>query len=162
VRLLRDLNENKKWRELVGNRSKRLKDQELILRFFALRSRGSDYEAPMKEFLNRYAGWNRDLDREPGLDLRRVFETTTLLIHDRIGPRAFRPQRAVNAAVVDSLMTVVAQGLRDDKLVGPATFPDAYKSLLKDTEYRGAIERATAREENVELRLARARAHLLS
>jgi Protein of unknown function DUF262 len=40
VRLLRDLNEEQPWRALVGNRSKRLKDQELILRFFALRAHG--------------------------------------------------------------------------------------------------------------------------
>lgn len=161
IRLLRDLNEHEHWRALCGTRSKRLKDQELILRFFAFRSRAGEYEAPMKEFLNSYTGWNRSLEHEPGEDLSTAFYATTDVIHERLGDRAFRLVRAVNAAVVDSLMTVVAEGLRDQTLVSPKTLTRAYGRLLKDAEYRTAVERATAREENVALRLERARHFLL-
>jgi hypothetical protein len=114
----------------------------------------------MKEFLNRYAGWNRNLERESKEELRGVFESTVATIHEQVGDRAFRPTRAVNAAAVDSLTTVVAEGLREDSLV--PELRTAYEALLGDPEYRAAIERATAREENVALRLARARAHLLT
>lgn len=161
IRLLRELNEDDHWRALCGNKSKRLKDQELILRFFAFRSRADDYKAPMKEFLNEYTGWNIDLQRESGDGLSEIFRETTKLIHEQLGDRAFRLVRAVNAAVVDSLMTVVAEGINDGTLRGQSDLPDAYNSLLEDPEYRAAVERATAREENVALRLKRARAHLL-
>lgn len=161
VRLLRDLNEHEDWRALCGNRSRRLKDQELILRFFALRAMASGYQAPMKEFLNRYAGWNRDLDHESTDELTQIFISTVETIHAHIGAAAFRPIRAVNAAVVDSVMTVVADGLGSESLVEVDALNEAYRHLLEDADYRSAIERATAREENVALRLLKAREHLL-
>jgi hypothetical protein len=60
VRLLRDLNETGAWRKLYGKKSNRLKDQELILRFFALFYDGDSYHEPMKEFLNEFMGRNRN------------------------------------------------------------------------------------------------------
>lgn len=157
IRLLRDLNENEHWRAMCGNRSKRLKDQELILRFFAFRAHSNKYKAPMKEFLNTYTAWNLDLTRQSAKQLRQVFEETTQLIHERFGDRAFRPVRAVNAAMVDSLMTVVAEGIEQKRLRSPKALEKAYAKLLRNNDYRSAIERATAREENVELRLRKAR-----
>jgi hypothetical protein len=161
IRLLRELNEDEHWRAMCGNRSKRLKDQELILRFLAFRSRADRYKAPMKEFLNEYTGWNIDLKHESKNDLESVFHSTTAMIHEQFGDSAFRLVRAVNAAVVDSLMTVVGEGIASQSLRSSASLQGAYDKLLADPEYRGAVERATAREENVALRLARARAHLL-
>jgi hypothetical protein len=162
VNLLRNLNsENQPWRELVGNRSKRLKDQELILRFFAMRSRASEYRAPMKEFLNSYAGWNRHLDKEPESELRDIFNSTVSAIHEYFGVDAFRPARAVNVAVVDAVMTVVAEGLTSRSLKGPDAITTGFEQLMSDADFRLATERATAREENVAQRLSRARTFLL-
>ena len=45
----------------MGRRSNRLKDQELILRFFALYHEGERYQESMKEFLNNFMGKNKDL-----------------------------------------------------------------------------------------------------
>jgi hypothetical protein len=161
VRLLRSLNENEHWRAMCGKRSKRLKDQELILRFFAFRARSRQYEAPMKEFLNDYTAWNLDLERESARKLTQIFEATTALIHERFGDRAFRPVRAVNAAAVDSLMAVVAEGIEAESLRSPKSLEKAYDRLFRNAEYRSAIEKATAREENVKLRLKKARELLL-
>jgi Protein of unknown function DUF262 len=161
IRLLRELNEDEHWRAMCGSRSKRLKDQELILRFLAFRSRADSYKAPMKEFLNEYTGWNIDLKRESKDDLSAIFHATTAMIHEQFGDGAFRLVRAVNAAVVDSLMTVIAEGINDKSLRKSKELQNAYDKLLADPDYRGAAERATAREENVALRLARARMHLL-
>ncbi|HEX4464531.1 MAG TPA: DUF262 domain-containing protein [Solirubrobacterales bacterium] len=161
IGLLRDLNEDEHWRAMCGNRSKRLKDQELILRFFAFRARSKKYEAPMKEFLNTYTAWNLDLGRQSAKELKTAFQATTQLIHERFGERAFRPARAVNAAAVDSLMTVVAEGIEQKSLRSTRALEKGYEKLFRNGEYRGAIERATAREENVKLRLRKAREALL-
>jgi hypothetical protein len=90
IQLLRVLNEDADWRALVGPRSKRLKDQELILRFFAFRAKGYQYAAPMKEFLNQYTGWNRELKRQSANELRDAFATTVSTIREHIGDDAFR------------------------------------------------------------------------
>ena len=78
-----------------------------------------------------------------------------------LGDGAFRPVRAVNAAVIDSVMTAVAEGVEKESLVQPKKFASAYEHLMSDAEYRAAIERATAREENVATRLEKARHYLL-
>lgn len=162
ISLLRDLNDNEDWRVLCGPKSKRLKDQELILRFFAFRRFGQEYAAPMKDFLNRYMGWNRHLQQESAETLAGDFKSTVALIRERFGDSAFRPARAVNAAVVDSLMTAVSEGLRDESLKARNQLRRAYNALLNNADYRGAVERATAREENVAVRLERARHYLLT
>ena len=52
IDMLHDMNEYEPWRAIVGGRSKTLKDEELILRFFAFFYFGTSYTRPMKEFLN--------------------------------------------------------------------------------------------------------------
>lgn len=162
VSLLRQLNENPNWRALCGPKSKRLKDQELILRFFAFLARGDTYKAPMKEFLNQYIGWNRSLTHESANTLMSIFETTVETIREEFGDGAFRLVRAVNAAMLDSIMTVIAEGIRSKTLRSPDELKAAYTGLKQDSEYIGAVERATAREEQVATRLSRARHYLLA
>ena len=162
IQLLRKLNENEDWRLLCGQRSKRLKDQELILRFFAFRAKGNEYAAPMKDFLNQYTGWNRNLQKESAKELTEIFSSTVSVIRQQLGERAFRPVRAVNAAVLDSVMTVVAEGMANERLPDEKIFKKSYGQLIADKDYLGAVERATAREEQVETRLSRARHYLLA
>ena len=116
-----------------GLRFARLKDQELILRFFAFRPRGDDYAAPIKEFLNQYTGWNRQLDHENEEELTAIFESTTELSHSDLARMRFRPARSVNAAVVDSLMTAVAEGIENDSSLILAGFGQRTSACWKTT-----------------------------
>ena len=158
VRLLRELNETDEWRELFGVKSKRLKDMELILRFFAFHYHNSQYRAPMKDFLNRYMATNRNLKRQSEKKLRDIFLRTTKIICDAVGRPAFRPIRAVNAAVVDSLMVGVATRLtKVETIKNKQNFESQYKKLLTNKEYMEAVETGTSQETNVETRLRIAR-----
>ena len=158
VRVLYSLNRNAEWRELYGATSKRLKDMEMILRFLAFHYYQPNYGAPMKDFLNRYMAANKALGRQSEKEITDIFTSTASVIQAGIGRRAFRPRRAVNAAVVDSLMAAVA-----DRLVkaGPVTnmleFARKYDDLLKDEEYMVAVETGTSAEANVEIRFRKAR-----
>src|SRR5262249_26098925 len=126
--VLRELNENPDWRAIYGNRSERLKDQELILRFFALLFFAPKYERPMKGFLNRYMATNRDCKRQSATKLKSVFESTARLVHEAFGARAFRLAVALNAAVLDSVMTGLAHRLATGKPVTNLdTVRDAYE-----------------------------------
>lgn len=158
VRVLQTLNDNPSWRMLYGNKSKRLKDLEMILRFFAFFYHSAAYRSPMKDFLNRYMASNRDLQRQSEKDLQSVFQGVVAILSDAIGSRAFRPVRAVNAAVIDSLMTGLARRLSQGPIKNNKQLIEKYDSLLKNENYRNAVETGTSQEANVTARLRLAEA----
>lgn len=153
VRVLRKLNENPEWRKLFGNKSRRLKDMEMILRFFAFYYHSQIYRSPMKDFLNRYMASNRDLQRQGEDELTSVFAGVTTLITSAIGSKAFRPVRAVNAAVIDSVMTGVARRLAVGPIKKPDQLVERYDALLKNKEYWNAVETGTSQGANVSTRI---------
>jgi uncharacterized protein DUF262 len=153
VRVLRELNDMDKWRALYGTKSRRLKDMELILRFFAFFYYAGEYQSPMKDFLNRYMATNRRLERQGETELKSIFEQTTAILCEVIGQRAFRPRTAVNAAVVDSLMTGVATRLEKGPILDKQQFKEKYDSLIKNKDYTSAVESGTSQEANVTTRL---------
>lgn len=154
--LLEDLDKNGVWRNIYGPPSKRLKDQELILRFFALYFYANQYSRPMKEFLNKFMGANRDLRQISKGKLCKAFVPTVELINDALGSRAFRPERALNAAVCDSVMVGTARGLKKGKVKNVGSFRRTYEALLTDGKYLSAIKTGTSGEANVKKRLERA------
>lgn len=151
--LLSRLNQNPDWRVLYGKKSSRLKDLELILRFFALHAHAGSYRRPMKDFLNRYMAANRSLAKHSEKALREAFEPTVALINRAIGARAFRPKNAVNAAVLDSIMVAVAARLSKGPIRNEAAFKGAHEALLKNEDFITLTSRSTADEENVRKRL---------
>ena len=61
---IRKLNAHQPWRSIFGKVHTRLKDQELILRFFALFEDSARYQRPLAEFLNKYAGRHQNPEPE--------------------------------------------------------------------------------------------------
>ena len=158
VRVLRQLNELSAWRNLYGKRSRRLKDMELILRFFAFYYRAGDYKSPMKEFLNTYMASNKDLERQGEDELVRIFTDTVRLLDNAVGHNALRPLRAVNAAVADSVMTGLARRIIRAPIRDASQVAQRYDELLKDRDYQRAIADRTAHEANVGTRISAATA----
>lgn len=153
VRVLRQLNELTAWRNLYGKRSRRLKDMELILRFFAFYYRAGDYKSPMKEFLNTYMASNKDLACQGKDELVKIFTDTVTLLDEAVGHNALRPLRAVNAAVADSVMTGLARRITRAPIHDASQVAQKYDALLKDHDYQRAIADRTAHESNVGTRI---------
>lgn len=153
--LLAGLNEFPPWRSIFGeSKSKRMKDRELILRYFALYFRGGQYRRPIKDFLNQFMGWNRELQRLDAGRLTTLFESTISVVRDSLGPAAFRPQNNINAAVFDSVMVGLARRLEQrGKVKDQSAFSEAYFALLDDPKYVSNTSRATADEERVKGRI---------
>jgi hypothetical protein len=155
INLLRELNVNDDWRDLYGPKSSRLKDQELLLRFFALLDRGDNYTRPLKGFLNEFLADNRDQTRAKSKALINTFEGTVAAINKAIGTTAFRPVRSLNAAVFDGVMIGVARRVAE---VGPlsdlSTLKKQYNRLLKNQRFLDATSSSTAAEESVKTRLS--------
>ncbi|MBI3798980.1 MAG: DUF262 domain-containing protein [Deltaproteobacteria bacterium] len=155
VRVLQDFNDAAAWRKLYGKKSRRLKDLEMILRFFAFLYSAPHYRSPMKDFLNRYMATNRNLQKQPEKELREIFNRTTQTILEGIGGKAFRPKRAVNAAVVDSLMAGIAKRLLDKgDIYDKHMLKRHFDELMQNANYMAAVETGTSQEANVRMRIA--------
>lgn len=157
VNLLRKLNDNDDWRVLVGKKSKTMKDQELVLRMFALLHNRASYQRPMKEFLNNFLSEHRNFTRTlTEAHLEKLFVDTLKTIRAMIGDRAFRLESLVNAALADAIWVGVAERVRTQGPVGPSSKSKlklAHDRLLAQPEFKTAVTRGTANEESIQTRL---------
>jgi Protein of unknown function DUF262 len=151
--LVKDLNTNSNWRKLFGGiENKRAKDQELIVRFFAMLRDGNDYAKPMAKFLNDASDRYNKLSENELKEWARIFSLTTMIIDQALNGKAFRPSRVLNAAVFDSVMTAVANKLQSDPEFSPDDLASKYAQLLLNSEYMRVCERGTSDEESVKTR----------
>jgi hypothetical protein len=152
---VRALNDDKNWRAVFGEKyNNRLKDQELVLRSLAMFAWHEKYQSPMREFLNDFANYTEISKKE--LDgLMTQFNESIELINECYGNKAFRPSRALNAAVLEAVMVGLASRLASAKSApDPNKFMAAYDKLLKNGDFLKACERATAREDTLKARRA--------
>ena len=153
IELLHRLNTAKTWRKLYGPQSRRLKDEELILRFLALHDEAEQYAAPMKAFLNNYSRKKRNVANGEATRLEQLFVATTETIFGLFGASAFRPITALNAAVFDAVMIGISRRLANGPITDKPAAEGAYRALLGNEDFKQAYTRATARIENVSTRL---------
>jgi hypothetical protein len=155
--LLAELNKSADWRAIYGPPSKTMRDQELILRFFALLHYRKHYARPMKDFLNKAMGRRRNAGETQIDAMRKQFADMAALINRTLGQSAFRPKRALNAAVFDAVTVAVAEAL-DGKSANARSaferkFARQYQRLLKNEDFLTSINKSTADEEVVRTRL---------
>lgn len=156
---LRELNMNPIWRKLYNfpNPNKRMKDVELILRFFALYEDINNYEKPMNEFLSKYMAAKKDIDENEIKEMRELFIDTIQFINDNIGNIAFRPKRNINIAAYDSVMYTIAKykfNLRRD-------IKTQISELFKDKKYIKNIREGTTDKEVILKRMELAKQYLV-
>lgn len=149
--LLVELNKNEDWRVLFGRKHKRRRDEELILRFFALYFNSGSYKRPMKGFMTDFMTDNCKLQLHSKGCLDKLFADTISAVLAHIGDGAFKPTRAVNAALFDSVMIGVGRRL----LKGPITssMKVEFDKLLENEEFRIAIGYRTSDKDRVHTRI---------
>ena len=155
--LLRTLAKSSELSSCLGGRSDtRMAFEELVLRFFALNERLSDYRPSLKRFLNDYMRTYRHLD-ESGIDARqKLFSETAAKAHAVFNGNCFRratgtatewawlPQ--VNSAVYDVIMLNFARLSMTPTQLGDAAddIVDALVLLMfKNDDFADAISLAT-------------------
>ena len=149
------MNENFDWRSVFGRANKRLKDQEIIIRFLALYFDSPSYEEPMKEFLNKFTKRHRNDGHEFLESCDTIFNKTITIVRESIGDRAFRPERAFNVAAFDSIMVGIAKRLDAGTIIDKDNLKKVYDNLLEDSDFLEKISRSTANEKFVAHRLKR-------
>jgi Protein of unknown function DUF262 len=161
ILLLHELNAVEAWSQIYGKPSRRLKDEELILRFLALYCEPK-YESPMKGFLNAFSRKNRAISDAKAAEFRAIFTSAIEALKNALGEKAFRLTRAFNAAVYDAAMVGVARRLQKGPIAEVEALQRAYLDLIQVPEFLSATATATAREDNVSRRIELATAAFAS
>ena len=152
-RLLNTLNQYPQWRTIYGPVSSRMKDQELILRFFALYYASENYTKPLVKFLNHYMKDNRHLQTQSETELVQLFTNTIDTVHRCLGSSAFRPRRAFNAPVYDAVMVGIARRLEVGSIQDCDQLRVQYDALITNPEFVRLYESGTTDAMNMRQRL---------
>lgn len=152
VELLYELNKFGDWRSIYGEPSPRGKDQELVLRFLALKFDRKNYAKPMKTFLDGFLHRHKDLPEALRSKYSTAFTSTVSFAEKALGKRAFRPERNLNTAVFDSIMVGLSEALDQGKR-DPDKIKVCYEALLADADYKAAYLKATSDEDQVTKRV---------
>ena len=150
-KFLENLNKNAQWRKLLGkpDPDSRMKDIEMLVRFFALYENWAEYTKPMKDFINTYMEGRKDITEEKQNELSQLFQNTINFIFSELGENAFRIKSGINVAVFDSVMTSIS-------LIGTNKITNAkesYERLLKIEAYKEAVSEHTTDVEKVQGRI---------
>jgi hypothetical protein len=161
--LLKKLNKGNAWRQIIGKKSedKRMRDVELILRFFSLFYSVSHYEKPMKGFMNNFMRTHRHPSKEKEKEFEDLFTQTAETVVQYLGPRPFHILRGLNAAVYDSAFTAFARHLSKigNENVSAAKINQVrskFQSLLENRQYKQWVSSATTDKDVVPNRLKKA------
>ncbi|MCC6582701.1 MAG: DUF262 domain-containing protein [Chitinophagales bacterium] len=158
---LLDLNKNTNWRKLLDKNipDKRLRDAELVLRFFALLHGVQNYAPSMKLFLSNYQKDNKNNNSFIESN-QTIFEKTVNIIYTEIGERAFKTTRSINKSICDSLMVAIAQTIIAGKEL--KNIKENYQRLIHDDDYKKHVTSGTSGETSVKGRIDLARNYFLN
>jgi len=156
--LLEEITESKDWKRLYGKRpSKRMKDQELILRFWALYEDYEKYKDPMRGFLDGfYKKASSSVWAKKRGEFSKTFSNVIKTIRRELDRKAFRPERSINAAVFDSVMVGIAKRLDSGEIKSRGEVEIAYDNLMKGKKYRDACQEGTSKIVKVTTRISAA------
>jgi len=142
VDILKELNNDKRWRDIVGRQKpdRHQRDVELILRLLALSGNWDKYERPMKEYLNVTMKDNKRATGRNITRFRRAFTNAVSTVHKELGARPFHLRGPLNTAVLDSVLgTIIAH---HDKL--RKDWKSGFEKLKKNAEFEATTTAATA------------------
>jgi hypothetical protein len=142
---------------------KRMKAEELVLRFWALLEGRSDYRKPLASFINSYTEANRVIPDDKKRFLERIFLQTLTEAKRLFGDLLFRVfgedldvASAFNAAIYDAEMVALAEHIRDQTLgdVSPKDVQLALGRMIEyDERFQKSISIATSDEAQVKYRI---------
>ncbi len=152
---LKRLAKEEYFTSLAGTQgNKRMSNEELALRFFALTDGVGDYKPPLRQFLNTYMRANRKISIDAVKERR--FRDCCEAVHAVFGPRAFGVPGAtnpVNKALYDAVMVAVAFCDRDKLYELHDEAQAALATLLNEERFQTAIGRATADRSRMNYRI---------
>lgn len=156
IELVKDLNKFDVWRNVFGPKNDRMKDVELILRFFAMKENYSNYTKPVIEFINNFCARNRYPSEDKCNYFKSIFETTIQSLYESVGSRLFRPARALNVALFEACMVGVAiklETIPSTQKLSSESLKEKYDYLLEHQTFLELISQSTSDVKNLKTRM---------
>ncbi|MCZ3366541.1 MULTISPECIES: DUF262 domain-containing protein [Methanobacterium] len=159
--LLKELSENKNFREILGikNPERRMRDIELVLRFAAFyHATYLNYKPPAKQFLNREMEIYQNISDEESIKLKNAFKNSVGIIRSLFGDQAFRrfrrgdekdpngnwESRQFNKSLYEVLMFTFANADKNKVYKNLDLIREAWIDLMtNDQEFIDSIEIST-------------------
>ncbi len=159
------------FRECMGTKKprKRMLDEELVLRFFAMHERLAEYKPPLKRFLNTYNDDNKNAKDEWLDEKATLFIETMRRVNSVLGKNAFRLidehgnpfkdekgkalPRGVNRALFDAQALAFSWATTDFPLENNAPLLASIANSLRDERVRDALRQATGDRARIFLRV---------
>lgn len=157
---INELNKNKNWRFVLGQEKpdRRLRDVELVLRYFSLLNSRDTYKPSMRVFLSNFQKENRNNSNCLSSN-NEIFTKTVDTIYNEIGADAFRVTRTINKSVCDAIMVSISQIiLSGEKLID---LKKQHRKLIEDEEFKKYTSSGTSSPTNVFGRIDLARNYFL-
>lgn len=146
--LLKDAVENNKWLNILGKKQadKRMRDEELVLRFFAFQVAGLEtYRTPLKHWLNGVAKSGMKYSEEQIEELRSVWEKSIDVSLVWFNPsECYRREgsRAINRALFDLIAFSASNVDLEDAAEIKTGFRERYAAILAKEEFQDLISRS--------------------
>jgi hypothetical protein len=141
------------FREILGTRipKKRMVDEELVLRFFAMRKSLPEYRAPLKVFLNNYMREWQNPNSDELNNLTATFKTTVSKVRSGMGANAFRlitkngksVGPALNRALFDAQMLAFSWAKCRPDQIDPSRVWSALQDIYEDEVFVDSVQLAT-------------------
>lgn len=156
--LLHELNAYRPWRQILGKPrfDSRMRDVELILRFFSLLHAADRYEKPIKDFMSRYMRTHADAPAEQVSEYRAEFIDTMNSILRSLGEKPFHLYAGFNSSAFDSVACAFAKHLEEV----PDDIGERYSALAMSTEFEDLVRGGTTDVEQVRGRMEMAEQRL--
>lgn len=146
--LIKELSTDKNWLRILGKKmpDPRMRDEELILRFFAFKTKGiENYKTPQKHWLNEVAKEGRRISFEETNRLRedwnRAIENSLIWFGEKSCFR--RPgAKVINRALFDLVMDFAEKNSRESAQLIKERFLNQYERIISNEEFQDLISRA--------------------
>lgn len=157
---LRELNENKNWRSILGKKliDKHQNDVELLLRAFGLCHHLEEYEKPMKEFLSKVAKKYQNTTTGKVEKFATDFEKATKVIKEKLRQKPFSVRGPLNTSLFDSIFCTIVSNVNHL----PNDLGGRYEKLLIDDKFIEYTTLATTDAKIVKERFAYVKKYLIS
>lgn len=144
VEAIKQTNALPAWRKVFGPENDRMKDQELILRFFAMFEQASEYKKPMSEFLNIYCKKYQKRDISEWAPLQKLFDDVVTQLYTAVPDKLFRPVRSFNVAAFEACTVGLARAIYSGKKHTPQRLGELYAELFTHGEFKDFIFASTS------------------